>query len=41
MTAVVAGARSAAEITEDVRWLTSAVPAGLFPELAGDGLIPA
>ena len=41
VTAVVAGARSAAEITEDVRWLTSAVPARLFPELAGDGLIPA
>ena len=41
VTAVVAGARSAAEITEDVRWLTSAVPAGLFPELAEDGLIPA
>ena len=41
VTAVVAGARSAAEITEDVRWLTMALPDGLFAELAADGLIPA
>ncbi len=41
VTAVVAGARSAAEITEDARWLTMAVPGGLFPELAEEGLLPA
>jgi D-threo-aldose 1-dehydrogenase len=40
VTAVVAGARNAAEVTEDVRWLTAAVPDGLFPELAEEGLIP-
>ena len=40
VTAVVAGARSAAEITEDARWLTAAVPDGLFPDLADQGLIP-
>jgi D-threo-aldose 1-dehydrogenase len=40
VTAVVAGARSADEITEDARWLTAAVPDGLFPDLAGEGLIP-
>ena len=40
VTAVVAGARSAAEITEDVGWLTAAVPDQLFPDLAGEGLIP-
>jgi hypothetical protein len=37
---VVAGPRSAAEVTEDVRWLTAALPDGLFPELAKAGLIP-
>ena len=41
VTAIVAGARSAAEITEDVRWLTAAVPDELFSELASEGLIPA
>ena len=40
VTAVVAGARSAAEVTEDVRWLTAAVPDELFPDLADEGLIP-
>ena len=40
VTAVVAGARNAAEVTEDVRWLTAAVPEGLFAELAEAGLIP-
>jgi D-threo-aldose 1-dehydrogenase len=40
VTAVVAGARSADEITEDAAWLTSAVPGGLFPDLADEGLIP-
>jgi D-threo-aldose 1-dehydrogenase len=41
VTAVVAGARNAAEVTEDVRWLTTAVPDEVFSELADDGLIPA
>ena len=41
VTAVVAGARSAGEITEDARWLTAGVPDGLFPDLADEGLIPA
>jgi D-threo-aldose 1-dehydrogenase len=40
VTAVVAGARSADEITEDAAWLTAAVPDGLFPDLADEGLIP-
>jgi D-threo-aldose 1-dehydrogenase len=40
VTAVVAGVRSAAEVTEDAAWLTAAVPDGLFPELAEHGLIP-
>ncbi len=40
VTAIVAGARNAAEVTEDVRWLTAAVPERLFAELAGEGLIP-
>ena len=41
VTAVVAGARSAGEITEDARWLTAGVPDRLFPDLADEGLIPA
>ena len=40
VTAVIAGARSAAEVTEDAAWLTAAVPDELFPELAEQGLIP-
>jgi D-threo-aldose 1-dehydrogenase len=40
VTAVVAGARSAAEVTEDAAWLMAAVPDGLFSELAEQGLIP-
>jgi D-threo-aldose 1-dehydrogenase len=40
VTAVVAGARSAAEVTEDAAWLATAVPDGLFPDLAEQGLIP-
>lgn len=41
VTAVVVGARSAGEITEDVEYLATAVPGDLFPELAAEGLIPA
>jgi D-threo-aldose 1-dehydrogenase len=40
VTAVVVGARSAAEITEDVGYLDAAVPDDLFAELAAEGLIP-
>jgi D-threo-aldose 1-dehydrogenase len=40
VTAVVAGARSADEVIEDVRWLTAAVPDGLFRDLADERLIP-
>src|SRR5579875_1259896 len=40
VTAVVVGARSAEEITEDAGYLDAALPDGLFAELAADGLIP-
>jgi D-threo-aldose 1-dehydrogenase len=38
VTALVVGARSAAEITEDVSYLDTAVPDELFAELTADGL---
>ena len=41
VTAVVVGARSAREITEDVGYLDAEVPEELFRDLAGQGLIPA
>jgi D-threo-aldose 1-dehydrogenase len=41
VTAVVVGARSAGEITEDVSYLTAAVPEDLFIELNELGLTPA
>jgi D-threo-aldose 1-dehydrogenase len=41
VTAVVVGARSAAEMTEDASYLTADVPEELFTELNGQGLIPA
>jgi D-threo-aldose 1-dehydrogenase len=40
VTAVVVGARSAGEITEDVGHLATAVPDGLFADLAAEGLVP-
>lgn len=40
VTAVVVGARNAAEVIEDVGYLTAAVPAELFGELAAEGLAP-
>ena len=39
VTAVVVGARDAAEVIEDVTYLTTAVPAELFDELAAEHLI--
>jgi len=39
VTAVVVGARSATEVTEDVGYLAAAVPDGLFGDLAAQGLI--
>jgi D-threo-aldose 1-dehydrogenase len=41
VTAAVVGARSAAEITQDVGYLAARVPDALFDELARDGLLPA
>jgi D-threo-aldose 1-dehydrogenase len=41
VTAVVVGARTAAEVTEDVGYLAADVPEELFGELAADGLTPA
>jgi D-threo-aldose 1-dehydrogenase len=41
VTAVVVGARTAAEVTEDVGYLGAAVPGELFGELAAEGLTPA
>jgi D-threo-aldose 1-dehydrogenase len=41
VTAVVVGARSAREITEDAGYLDAEVPEELFRDLAGQGLIPA
>ena len=40
VTAVVVGARDATEVIEDVNYLTAAVPAELFDELAAEHLIP-
>ena len=40
VTAVVVGARNAVEVMEDVSYLTTAVPADLFGELAAEHLIP-
>ncbi len=40
VTAVVVGARDAAEVIEDVSYLTMAVPAELFDELAAEHLMP-
>jgi D-threo-aldose 1-dehydrogenase len=40
VTAVVVGARDAAEVIEDVSYLTMAVPSELFDELAAEHLIP-
>lgn len=40
VTAIVVGARSAAEVTQDASYLTAAVPDELFAELAAGGLIP-
>ena len=40
VTAIVVGARSAAEVTQDASYLTAAVPDELFAELAAEGLIP-
>ena len=40
VTAVVVGTRHAAEVIEDVSYLTAAVPADLFSELAAERLIP-
>jgi D-threo-aldose 1-dehydrogenase len=39
VTAVVVGARSPAEVTEDADWLATPVPGELFAELAADGLV--
>jgi D-threo-aldose 1-dehydrogenase len=39
VTAVVVGARDATEVVEDVNYLTAAVPAELFDELAAEHLI--
>ena len=41
VTAVVVGARTAAEVAEDVGYLAAAVPEELFGELAAEGLTPA
>jgi len=41
VTAVVVGARTAAEVTEDVGYLAVDVPEELFGELAAEGLTPA
>jgi len=41
VTAVLVGTRSAAEVTEDVGYLTADVPEELFAELAAEGLTPA
>ena len=41
VTAVVVGARTAAEVTEDVGYLAAAVPEELFGELTAEGLTPA
>jgi len=41
VTAVVVGARSAAEVTEDAGWLAAPVPDQLLDELTAEGLIPA
>jgi aryl-alcohol dehydrogenase-like predicted oxidoreductase len=41
VTAVVVGARTAAEVAEDVGYLGAAVPGELFGELAAEGLTPA
>ncbi len=40
VTAVVVGARSAAEVAQDVEWLAAAVPDALWDELAAAGLVP-
>jgi D-threo-aldose 1-dehydrogenase len=40
VTAVVVGARDATEVIEDVSYLTAAVPAELFDELAAEHLMP-
>ena len=40
VTAVVVGARDATEVIEGVNYLTAAVPAELFDELAAEHLIP-
>ena len=40
VTAIVVGARDAAEVNEDVSYLTAAVPAELFSDLAAEQLIP-
>ena len=40
VTAVVVGARDATEVIEDVNYLTAAVPAELFDELAAEHLMP-
>jgi len=40
VTAVVVGARDATEVIEDVGYLTAAVPAELFDELAAEHLMP-
>jgi D-threo-aldose 1-dehydrogenase len=41
VTAVVVGARTAQEVTEDVGYLAADVPEELFGELAAEGLTPA
>jgi D-threo-aldose 1-dehydrogenase len=41
VTAAVIGARSPAEVAEDVRYLGIDVPDSVFGELADEGLIPA
>jgi D-threo-aldose 1-dehydrogenase len=41
VTAAVVGARSPAEITDDVRYLGTTVPDSVFDELAYEGLLPA
>jgi D-threo-aldose 1-dehydrogenase len=41
VTAVAVGARTAAEVSQDVSYLAADVPAELFAELAAKGLIPA
>jgi D-threo-aldose 1-dehydrogenase len=40
VTAVVVGARDATEVIADVSYLTAAVPAELFDELAAEHLMP-